>query len=179
VSLLDGLLHPLRRGIERARLRRRDVPKSILFVCRGGLCRSPYAAAAFARRLEQSEISGIKVDSVGFLERTRLPPSEAIRAAGAQGIDLSAHRSTMLTRERVEAADLVVFVEPFHLRLLQRSYPGVKVQSLVLADLDPERHDTRVIADPINQAQVVYEASFARIDRCVAELADAFRRPDR
>ena len=179
MSLLDGLLHPLRRRMARRRLRRRELPKSVLFVCRGGLCRSPYAAAAFARVLEQSAVKGVKVDSVGFLEVTRLPPSEAIDAARVRGIDLSSHRSKMLSRERVGAADLVVFVDPSHRVRLRRSFPQLDVRHLVLSDLDPEDADTRTITDPINQPAEVYEASFARIDRCVAELASAFRRPGR
>jgi protein-tyrosine-phosphatase len=173
------MLHPLRRRLARTRLRRRALPKSILFVCRGGLCRSPYAAAVFARLLEKSDVSNVKVDSVGFLEGNRPSPSKAIQAAGARDIDLSTHRSTMLTRERVAAADLVVFVEPFHRGLLQRLYPGLKVRSLVLADLDPEVNGTRAIIDPIGQSRAVYDASFARIDRCIAELASSFTQPGR
>jgi protein-tyrosine-phosphatase len=42
---------------------------------------------------------------------------------------------------------------------------------LVLGDLDPAPLATRTIHDPVDQSLEVFEQSYARIERCVAELA--------
>jgi protein-tyrosine-phosphatase len=49
---------------------------------------------------------------------------------------------------------------------------------IVLGDLDPEPIDTRRIDDPVDQGLEVFEASYARIERCVGELARALLRQE-
>ena len=44
---------------------------------------------------------------------------------------------------------------------------------LVLGDLDPERVETRTIRDPVERPPAVFEQTYARIERCVRELARA------
>ena len=44
---------------------------------------------------------------------------------------------------------------------------------LVLGDLDPQPIETRVIRDPVRQPLEVFEQTYARIERCVRELARA------
>ena len=65
----DRLLHPLRRRAARADLTRRVAPSSMLVICHGNICRSPFAAAVLRARLAGT---GVCVESAGFFGPGRL-----------------------------------------------------------------------------------------------------------
>jgi protein-tyrosine-phosphatase len=80
----------------------------VLFVCAGNLCRSPFAEG-LARRLASERGLDVEFESAGEIayDGNRCPP-DALEAARAHGVDLSAHRARRLTPERRAAADEVV-----------------------------------------------------------------------
>jgi protein-tyrosine-phosphatase len=168
------LLHPLRRRAARQTLKGR-APRSILVVCHGNICRSPFAAGLLRRELRGR---GIRVESAGFVGFDRPPPAEALAAAARRGIDLSGHRSRPLAR--APAADLVVVMDAAQARAVCDRFgcsPGAVV---VLGDLDPERIATREILDPVSQPLEAFDACYARIERCARALAHALApAPDR
>jgi len=82
------LLHRLRRRKVLAQLQARALPRSILLVCHGNLCRSPYAAARLGKLLPPPLAAKVRVDSAGFLGPDRPPPLAAVAVAGARGVDL-------------------------------------------------------------------------------------------
>src|SRR6266700_3534397 len=90
----DRLLHPLRRRTASRALRARPWPRTILVVCHGNICRSPFAAGLLARALGPA---GTRVASAGFVGPGRPAPAEGSIAAARRGIDLSRHRSQLLT----------------------------------------------------------------------------------
>src|SRR2546425_13150096 len=101
------ILPPFVRRTAIARLAQRGLPASVLFVCHGTICRSPFAAAVLRR-----VIHGVRVDSAGFLGPGRPSPPEAVAAAARHGVDLSVHLSQLLTAETARAADLIVVMGP-------------------------------------------------------------------
>src|SRR5687767_556141 len=90
-------------------------PASVLVVCQGNLCRSPYAEAALKRGLVAAG-SPIQVGSAGFSIPNRAPPSEAVLAAAARGIDIAAHRSRSVSKALLDAADIVFVMDTWLLR---------------------------------------------------------------
>src|SRR6266480_5816007 len=72
----DRLLHARRRREARGRLAGRR-PASVLVICHGNICRSPFAAALLARELAPH---GIPVTSAGFIGAGRPAPPEALRS---------------------------------------------------------------------------------------------------
>jgi protein-tyrosine-phosphatase len=64
-------------------------------------------------------------------------------------------------------------MEPRQRRALQDLFGRDGCAVLVLGDLDPEPAATRTIADPVEQPEAAFEASYRRIDRCVDELVRA------
>jgi protein-tyrosine-phosphatase len=111
VRLARGLL---RRQLDRAALtrtlhkqrhhRRVRAARSVLFVCYGNICRSPFAEMIARTRLDA------RITSAGIHERNgRSSPDTAVRAACNAGVDLSGHRSCVLTRQMLDSAD-VIFV---------------------------------------------------------------------
>jgi len=169
----DRALHRGRRRAALRRLRGRELPASVLFLCQGNVCRSPYAAAAFLRALPPAARTRVRVESAGFIGPDRPPPGPALSAAAARRIDLSAHRSSLISRERVDAAALVVVMTTDQERSVVRGFHRDRADVVVLGDLDPEPIDTRAVEDPWGRATHAYVRSYDRIDRCVRELARA------
>jgi protein-tyrosine phosphatase len=166
----DRLLHPLRRRKALEALRARPRPKSVLVLCHGNICRSPIAAALLARALEPF---GIQVQSGGFIGFNRPVPAEAITAAKRHRVELAEHRSRLVTAELVRAADLIVVMEPAQGRHVCERFGRTPLDVFILGDLDPDGVETRTIRDPVNQPVDVFEQTYARIARCVEELASA------
>ena len=163
----DRALHPIRRQAVAARVRGK-VPRSVLFICYGNVCRSPYAAAVFAE-LWPAIMPRVTITSAGFVGPGRGSPPPALSAALRRGIDLSGHRSTLVSTQAVRGADLAVVMSATQLRAIRR-VGGRQSNPLILGDLDPHPILTRTIVDPWGEADEVFDESYERIDRCVREL---------
>jgi len=163
----ERLLHPLRRRKALDILRARRRPKTILVVCHGNICRSPMAAELLGRDLAPF---GIAVQSAGFIGFNRPAPAEALAAAERHSVDLSAHRSRLVTAELVRAADLIVVMDPSQRSHICERFGRLPKDLVVLGDFDPTPVDTRTIRDPVDQKREVFDAVYERIARCAREL---------
>lgn len=166
----DRALHPFRRRAQLRRLQRLGLPRTVLFVCHGNICRSPYAAHAFQRALPPVLQEYMVVVSAGFFGPDRPSPPNAIAAAAARGVDLLAHRSLLLQADFVRAMDLIIVMEAVQRDQITLWYGADARRVVVLGDLDPEPIDTRTVHDPIFQPLPAFSETYSRIDRCVAEL---------
>lgn len=164
------LLHPYRRRYAEAMLRSAPV-SSVLVLCLGNICRSPYAAARLRAALG-TEWPG-QVDSAGFIGPNRPSPWEAVNVAREHGIDLTEHRSRTVVAEDVATFDLIVVMEAEQLARLNATFRARAPRVLVLGDLDPEPIARRSIVDPFGRGLGEFRSSYARIDRCTARLAAA------
>src|SRR3989442_7532155 len=102
------IFHPLRRRAAAARLARRGLPASILFVCHGNICRSPLAAALLRRALSQKKVG---VGSAGFMCPERPAPPAAVAAAAHYGVERSCHRPQHLMADHAPRVDLLLVVD--------------------------------------------------------------------
>lgn len=155
----------------KARLRRGGPPSSVLFVCHGNICRSPYAAESFRRHLPPALRSRIRVTSAGFIGPDRASPPEALAAARRLSVDLAAHRSRLLTADDAACADWIVVMDARQRRWIRDLFGRNGARVMLLGDLDPEPTGPRSIQDPVNGAEAFFHRVYARIDRCAAELA--------
>lgn len=114
---------PTRRMLaERAR-RAFRAARQILFVCKGNVCRSPFAAA-YARAVLNH---GVQVRSAGYRPKAvRSCPPLGVEAARALGVDLSAHRSTGLTEGMVAEADAIIVFDYDSLRRVGAAFPAAR-----------------------------------------------------
>lgn len=140
-------------------------------MCHGNICRSPYAAESFRRHLPPALRSGIRVSSAGFIGPDRAPPPEALEAARRLGVDLSAHRSRLLTREDAARSDWIVVMDGRQRRWIEDLFGRNGGGVFLLGDLDPEPAGSRTIRDPVNGSGAVFDDVYDQIDRCAAELA--------
>jgi protein-tyrosine phosphatase len=164
----DRLLHPIRRRAATARVRERPAPASLLVLCHGNICRSPFAERVLRRHLAPA---GIEVTSVGFIGPNRPPPNEALEAARRHGVDLSTHRSRLLTSALARDAGMIVAMSDAMRRTLRANYGLSTHKVFLLGDFDPEPIERRDIRDPVEQPVAVFETVYARIANCSRALA--------
>ncbi|MEX2048877.1 MAG: hypothetical protein WEB90_04805 [Gemmatimonadota bacterium] len=165
---LDGLLHARRRRRAAERLAAL-APGTILFLCLGNICRSPYAARVLAARAG----ARVRAESGGYLGPGRAPPSEAQQIARSRGIDHADHVSALVTTEQIAAADVVFVFDRFNVANV-KSTPGARLDRVLwLGDFDPVWTGKRAIIDPWGKPLTEYEATFVRIERCIDEVIRA------
>lgn len=169
----DRLSHARRRRKALRALAERDYPYAFLFVCHGNICRSPYAEHAFRRLLPAELAADTRVVSAGLVGPDRASPPEALRAAARRGVDMSAHRSGLLTGARTPHSGLILVMNEMQRAAVCRVLGRPPEDVVVLGDLDPEPIDTREIVDPYGREERVFDDCYARIDRCLVALAGA------
>jgi protein arginine phosphatase len=122
---------------------------SVLFVCTGNTCRSPFAEAV-------ARLEGHDAESAGLgAHPGDQPPEDAIVVAHELGYDLSSHRARCLTEEMLERADIVVGMTAAHVAAV-----GGGARLLGQADLD----------DPIGRGRDAYRRVYAQIETDVRKL---------
>ncbi len=151
---------PLR---ERARRRARQALQDadqVLFVCKGNICRSPFAEA-WARRASGEKKA---FASAGYFPREgRRCPPQALEAAAEVGIDLSGHRSRVLDPAMLERADAVFVFDDDNFDTLRRRFPQArnKLHRLPLLAGD----GSVSIADPYGKSIEQFRKAYREIRR--------------
>lgn len=171
--LPDRVLHGLRRRRALDAIKRLGSPASVLMICHGNICRSPYAAGALQRDIDPGGGVGILVDSAGFIGPGRRSPDVARAIAKRRGVDMDGHVSKTLSGEIVTASDLIIVMDSQQRRAIRDQFEPRGAPVIVLGDLDPGPIRRRTILDPINQPEEVFEAVYERIDGCVRVLGKA------
>ena len=153
--------------------------QSMLFVCLGNICRSPFAALIAARRLEQAEDTRIRCASAGIrTTQAARSPHEAREVAAAFGVSLDEHRPQTLTRELVDEYDLIVVMELRQLETLREAYPDAVDRIVLLSLFDPDAgtpYERVNIQDPFSRPRDAFVSCYERIDRAVNALLLATR----
>ncbi len=158
-------------------------PSSCLFVCKGNICRSPFAEY-LAREIAQASGAGgwIRFGSAGLHAGRPLPsPANAVEAARAFGIRLDGHRSKGVTPELMESYDMVLAMEPWQLQTLREGYPQFMDKVFLLSLFGGPgglrgSYDIYNIRDPYGGSVDTFHACFSRIETCLKGLfAEASR----
>ena len=135
----------------------------LVFVCKGNICRSPYAEFK-ARAL------GMPAVSMGLdaLAGSRAD-SAAIAAASRRGIEIAHHRSTRFAADLVGPADLVLGFEPWHVQAIATRLAGTATPSaLVGLWSTPRRPD---LGDPHTRSAEYYDICYQLIDSSLQQLS--------
>src|SRR5690606_27558592 len=102
------------------------------------------------------------------------PPSGgAVRVARGRGLDLGAHRATLLTRRDVEWADLILTMSPSHLARVHDLGGGARAHLLTaFARGVPAGVDSGTVPDPIGGTDEEYRTTFERLEDLVGQVFD-------
>lgn len=95
----------------------------ILFVCTGNTCRSPMAAALLNREAEREEAS-VSASSAGTDAAPGQRASElAISTMKQMGVDITSHRSRLVSEQLISEADLALAMTSEHVAYLTEEFP--------------------------------------------------------
>ncbi len=151
-----------------------------LLVCTGNICRSPLAESIMRRELSQLGRDDITVTSAGTGAWDGAPASEGAYLVSLEhGLDLSAHRARLLTRELVERADVVLTMARHHRARVQEL--GGEGRTFVLGEYAGRTGPEAEVSDPFGGDLDVYRETYAELEglvriavkRLAAEFHDA------
>jgi protein-tyrosine phosphatase len=106
----------------------------VLVVCTANRCRSVMAGTLLARRLAAAGVAAT-VRSAGSLGQDQPAPPEVISAMARYGLDVSQHRSRLVTAADLGAADLVLAMAREHVRHAVVTDPATWSRAFTLKEL--------------------------------------------
>jgi protein-tyrosine phosphatase len=154
--------------------------RSILFICKGNICRSPFAERLVAKYLNDSQRYNISSAGI-YVDEPKSPPPEAISSALTFGINLHDHKSRPIRYSLMEEHDIIIAMEAWQYKYLRELFIEFE-QKIFLFPLLP--HDGREhskgylkynIQDPYGKYINEFEECFNRIDSCAKSLIGNIR----
>lgn len=137
----------------------------ILVLCKGNICRSPFAHWWLQAKVFQQNVP-LEISSAGL---DTLPGKEAYFlatiAARNYGINLGHHRTTVVSAELVARADVILVMEVAHLEQLLVMFPEAKRKTFLLGHFASEQ--------PLNDIQDPYGGTPEEFARCYSILSAA------
>jgi protein-tyrosine-phosphatase len=155
---------PIRRALASRARQALGNAKNILFMCKGNICRSPFAAL---RVNDKGRARGLVARSAGSIPAVgRTAPEVAQQAAARFGVDLSAHRSDVLGPDLAQWADIVFIFDRAQEASIRALAPELLKRTHYLGAL--EQTGTLEVADPFGADESRFHETYSRI----AELVD-------
>lgn len=161
---------PLRGVLRRRATRRIGKDRTIVFVCKGNICRSPFAQY-YAQQIFPASL---KFESCGYYPVDNRPcPEQAVRAAERLGVSLSDHRSRLATAEMLDRASVIFTFDEENSRMIRHRFPASRRKTFDLGVM-VSAGDVW-IPDPYSGTQEEFHRIYARIkqvlDRCAITVA--------
>lgn len=155
-------------------------PRSLLFICKGNICRSPFAERLAARIAKNKGYTRITFDSAGLEVSDPSPsPENAVQAARGFGVRLDDHKSKKINHELINSSDIILVMEPWQMKALKKSFSDVQnIQNKIFLMSSFDKQESGIkenfhrytIFDPYGQLADQFELCFNRIEKCLLEL---------
>jgi protein-tyrosine phosphatase len=146
--------------------------RRILVLCEGNLCRSPFAALLLERALGSR---GVAVESAGLGAANGHPaPDFAQEVAAELGVSLAEHRSRMLDRSQVLAADWILVMDLDQRRRLVAFAPEAEGKVELLGRFAPGAGRTPEIPDPMDRDRKTFQRIYGQVAAAVREIESRF-----
>ncbi|HXR03956.1 MAG TPA: ribose 5-phosphate isomerase B [Verrucomicrobiae bacterium] len=144
--------------------------KTILFICTGNICRSPMAEGLFRRATDGR--GEYRVLSAGLGAANDQPPTpHAVSAMRELGIDITGHRSRMLTAGLAQEADYIFGMTRSHVDTVALLFPEAEEKTFLLREFDETLEPfEKDISDPIGSSYEVYVNCRNQIKQGIASL---------
>jgi protein-tyrosine-phosphatase len=139
----------------------RQTPR-LLFMCKGNICRSPFAEA-YIRKLLGAGAKKLELISGGTSPHAGRPcPEAAVRTAGEFGLSLDRHRSRQLSRRLVTRAGAIFCMDLENYDALLASFPEARGRCFLLRTFDRTAPGT-TIPDPWGESLEVFRLCYRAI----------------
>lgn len=129
--------------------------KTILLVCTGNSCRSVMAWGMLKQILKDKGDYKIITAGISAIEGMQ-PTLQTIQVMSEKGIDVSSHRSSLLTDEMLKAADLILVMEARHKENILGRAPQSQNKVHLLREFGRIRKENELfipdIPDPIGKS---------------------------
>lgn len=143
--------------------------RSVLFVCKANICRSPLAEAYLRSQFEAQKKS-VTVCSTGLEAAAGKPAHKTtITLAKEYHLDLDTHATRMVSADLIKEADLIVVMEISQKDRIMRVYPETEDKVVLLGYFDPQ--GPLEIADPYGLSLEEFGVCFAQIRRSCDALS--------
>ena len=133
---------------------------NILFVCIGNICRSP--SAEYLLKHKTAHRPGLTIHSAGL---GALVDQGIDATAGellsANGIDASEHVARKLTRDMLVNADLILTMEPRHIKGINDLAPQVSGKTFLLGKWS----NNQDVPDPYRKSREAFEHVYKLLDQ--------------
>ena len=141
--------------------------KSVLVICTGNICRSPYAESKLKQLLPGSIIGSAGLATK--VSRLQGKPANrvAIKTAIENDIDISQHRANQLTNELVDEFNIILVMEQEQMSELIDKFPTAKHKTFLFG----QWINVNCIEDPYRQGKHVFRYVFSTINKAAEEWA--------
>lgn len=156
-----------------------DSIKSILFICKGNICRSPFAEHRLRKLFAEKMVKNIDFYSAGLeVGNTVPPPEEAISAAEKFGVDLKEHKSKSMGNNIDESVSLIFTMTVKDFYFLRKRFPQLEEKIFLLPLFKSESNHSLGgflrynIADPYGKDLDSFIYCYQRINDCLKNFID-------
>ena len=145
---------------------------AVLFVCTANICRSPMAVGIFNKILEEKNPDGDwRVESAGTWGLDGEPAAAgSLAVMKNKGIDISEHRARSVSKDLLQAFDLILTMESGQKESMRMEFPEVSDRIFLLSEMVNQKQD---VDDPYGGVFSEYEQAADEIEEYLVGGYDA------
>jgi protein-tyrosine-phosphatase len=142
---------------------------SIIILCTANMCRSPMAEALLRQKLQQREdAADWRVESAGtwtVIGRSVAPKTQEVMQR-LYGLDLSPHRSRLVSRSLLRPFDLILVMEAGHKEAIGIEFPELVSRVRLIYEMLGQ---VRNVTDPIGGTTKDFEDTAHELDKIITQ----------
>jgi len=144
---------------------------NILFVCTGNISRSFLAEMLLKHEVRQRGLKGIHASSAGISACPGTPAdTQMVEYLSEMGIAAEPHEASLLTKEDVDRADIIMVMEKKQLDVIKDRWPDAGDKLELLGSYIAAGPIVDDISDPYGASPYHYRLAQARITQAIEAL---------